>query len=150
MYFNTSMLGNEYTSGNSGLCCFMWWRGTSLVPCLQLNSASFKMTSSNENIFSVTGLLCGKFTGHWWIPHTRSLDVVFDLRMDQQWSKQSRRRWFETPSRALWRRCNVVDLLSRYLYSGFPIFPWSHMTTFGSGVGQTISWQYMTCDFVIA
>ena len=26
------------------------------------------MTSSNGNIFRVTGPLCGKFTGHWWIP----------------------------------------------------------------------------------
>ena len=27
------------------------------------------MTSSNGNIFRVTGLLCGEFTGHRWIPH---------------------------------------------------------------------------------
>ena len=27
------------------------------------------MTSSNGNIFRVTGPLCGDFTGHWWIPH---------------------------------------------------------------------------------
>ena len=33
--------------------------------------AQFKrriMTSSNGNIFRVTGPLCGEFTGHWWIP----------------------------------------------------------------------------------
>ena len=28
------------------------------------------MTSSNGNIFRVTGPLCGEFTGHWWIPLT--------------------------------------------------------------------------------
>ena len=28
------------------------------------------MTSSNGNIFRVTGHLCGEFTGHRWIPHT--------------------------------------------------------------------------------
>ena len=27
------------------------------------------MTSSNGNIFRVTGYLCGEFTGHRWIPH---------------------------------------------------------------------------------
>ena len=30
------------------------------------------MTSSNENIFCVTGLLCGEFAGHRWIPRTNS------------------------------------------------------------------------------
>ena len=31
---------------------------------------SIMMTSSNENIFRVTGHLCGEFTGHRWIPRT--------------------------------------------------------------------------------
>ena len=30
------------------------------------------MTSPNGNIFSVTGLLCGEFTGPRWIPHTKA------------------------------------------------------------------------------
>ena len=33
------------------------------------------MTSSNGNIFRVTGPLCGEFTGHRWIPHTKASDV---------------------------------------------------------------------------
>ena len=33
------------------------------------------MTSSNENIFRVTGRLCGEFTGHWWIPRTKAGDT---------------------------------------------------------------------------
>ena len=33
------------------------------------------MTSSNGNIFSVTGHLCGEFTGHRWIPHTKASDA---------------------------------------------------------------------------
>ena len=36
---------------------------------------------------------------------TRSFDVFFDLRLNKRLSKQSRRRWFETPSRSLWRHC---------------------------------------------
>ena len=39
-------------------------------------------------------------------PVTRSVDVCFDLHPNQQLSKQWRRRWFETPSRSLWRHCN--------------------------------------------
>ena len=33
------------------------------------------MTSSNGNIFRVTGLLCGKFTGDRWIPRTKVSDA---------------------------------------------------------------------------
>ena len=33
------------------------------------------MTSSNRNIFRVTGPLWGEFTGHWWIPHTKASDA---------------------------------------------------------------------------
>ena len=34
-----------------------------------------KMTSSNGNIFRVTGPLCGEFTGHRWIPLTTDSDA---------------------------------------------------------------------------
>ena len=33
------------------------------------------MTSSNGNIFRVTGHLCGEFTGHRWIPHTKACNA---------------------------------------------------------------------------
>ena len=42
--------------------------------------------------------------GQW---HTRSFDVFFDLCLDKRLNKQSKRRWFKTPSRSLWRHCNV-------------------------------------------
>ena len=69
------------------------------------------MTSWNGNIFRVTGLLCGKFTGEFppQRPVTRSFDVFFDLRLNQQLSKQWRRREFETPSRPLWRHWNDCE-----------------------------------------
>ena len=40
-------------------------------------------------------------------PMTRNFNVSFDLRLNKRLSKQSRRRWFETPSRSLLRHCNV-------------------------------------------
>ena len=63
------------------------------------------MTSSNGNIFRVSGPLCG-VTGEFPTqrPVTRSFDVSFDLK--KRLSKQSRGWWFETPSRSLWRHCN--------------------------------------------
>ena len=46
-----------------------------------------------------------------WIPHTKASDAenwcFFYLCLNQQLSKQWRRRWFETPSLSLWRNCNV-------------------------------------------
>ena len=68
------------------------------------------MTSSNGNIFRVTGPLCGEFTGPGEFPTqrpvTRSFDVFFDLRLNKQLSKQPWGWWFETPSWSLWRHCN--------------------------------------------
>ena len=40
-------------------------------------------------------------------PVARSFDVCFDLHLKKRLSKQPRRWWFETPSRSLWRHCNV-------------------------------------------
>ena len=68
------------------------------------------MTSSNGNIFRVTGPLCGEFTGPGEIPTqrpvTRRFDVFFDLRPNKRLSKQPLGWWFETPSWSLWRHCN--------------------------------------------
>ena len=78
------------------------------------------MTSSNENIFCVTGHLCGNspVTGEFPTqrPVTRSFDVFFDLRRNKRLSKQSWGWWFGTLSRPLWRHCNYgIDLLiSKY------------------------------------
>ena len=40
-------------------------------------------------------------------PVTWSFDAFFDLCLNKRFSKQSRLIWFETPSRSLWRHCNV-------------------------------------------
>ena len=49
------------------------------------------MTSSNGNIFRITGTLCGEFTGHRWIPLTKAsgaeFDFFFELRLKKQLSK---------------------------------------------------------------
>ena len=49
------------------------------------------MTSSNGNIFRVTGPLCGEFTGPGEFPTqrpvTQSFDFFFDLRLNERLSK---------------------------------------------------------------
>ena len=72
------------------------------------------MTSSNGNIFRVTGPLCGEFAGPGEFPTqrpvTRSFHVFFDLRLNKRLSKQPWGWWFETPSWSLWRHCNKSSL----------------------------------------
>ena len=101
-----------------GCICIIYCSTSDVVPVYAM------MTSSNGNIFRVTGPLCGEFTGHRWIPRTkavtRSFDVFFDLRLNQQMSKQWRRRWSETPSRrSLWRHCYALSW--PMLYQDFDI-----------------------------
>ena len=43
--------------------------------CIFLLNTQIMMTSSNGNIFHVTGHLCGEFTGHRWIPRTKASDA---------------------------------------------------------------------------
>ena len=82
-------------------------------------------------------------------PLTRSFDVFFDLRLKKQFSKQSWGWWFETPSRSLWRQCNVYYtwratgnsrlLLSPSLvtialsvgYETWPAIGWHHIFVIG-------------------
>ena len=53
-------------------------------------------------------------------PVTRSFDGFFVQRLNKRLSKHSRRRWFETPSRLLWRHCNgCVNNLMIKIWSWF-------------------------------
>ena len=80
----------------------------------KLKSVLCTMTSSNGNIFRIAGLCVGNspVTGDFPTqrPVTRSFDAFFDLRLNQQLSKQWGRWWFETPSRLLWRHCNECNI----------------------------------------
>ena len=70
------------------------------------------VTSSNGNIFRITGHLCGEFTGRRWISRTKAsdaeFDVFFDLHLNKWLSNQWGGWWFETPSRPLWHHCTVL------------------------------------------
>ena len=60
-------------------------------------------------------------------PVTRNFDVFFDLRLNKWLNEQSRRRWFETPSRSLGRHRNgtyvgtVVIKFRPSIYTGLPL-----------------------------
>ena len=107
----------------------------------------FMMTSSNGNMFRVTGLcagnspvtagnspVIGEFPSH--RPVTRSFDVFFDLRLNKRLSKQSRRRWFETPSHSLWRHCNVVFNSDPVIRAGVGSFSVQRVTLVQFWIGE--------------
>ena len=70
------------------------------------------MTSSNWNIFRVTDPLCGELTGLRWTPRTKASDAELLCFLWSALNKLSSKQWwgwwFETPSRPLWRHCNVI------------------------------------------
>ena len=82
------------------------------------------MTSSNGNIFRVTGPLCGEFIGPSEFPTQRpvmrTFDVFFDLRLNQRLRKQPWGWWCETPSWSLWRQCNAVKKSGSEITYPFP------------------------------
>ena len=76
------------------------------------------MTSSNDALLA----LCmgnSPVTGEF--PSQRPVTRSFELRLNEGLSKQSRRRWFKTPSRSLWRHCNVAVVFKWLKADIFPI-----------------------------
>ena len=77
----------------------------------------FMVTSSNGNIFCVTGHLCGEFTGTGEFPVQRpvtgSCDVFFDLRLNKRLSKQSWGAHYDVT--VMWKHLMTVNCLNGFL-----------------------------------
>ena len=122
------------------------WRldGYSVVFCLVCFTDSCMMVSSNGNIWRVTGPLWGKppVTGGFpsQRPVARSFDTYFDLCLNRQLGKQSRRRWFETQPRPLLRHCNGltmhIEIYALLLRS--TTVRWNHMTVVMSRIADKL------------
>ena len=76
-----------------------WWRH-------QMDTFSMLLSLCAGN-----SLVTGEFSSQ--RPDTRSFVVFFDLHLNKRLSKQPKRRWFEMPSRPLWRHCNDKCLARR-------------------------------------
>ena len=70
------------------------------------------ITSSNGNIFRVTGPLCGEFTGHRWIPNTKSqwrgtlmFFFFFICAWIKVWVNNREAGDLRRQSRSFWRHC---------------------------------------------
>ena len=79
-----------------------WWRHQ-----METLSALLALCAGNS---PVTGEFPSQRPVMW------SFDVFFDLHLNKRLSKQSRRRWFEMPSRSLWRHCNVGGIAHHTWY----------------------------------
>ena len=133
------MLGEGWLMGFS----WCWLIGV----ILHASEVEFAFGKNHDDIikwkhFSLTGHLCGEFTGLRWIPHTkasdaetgefptqrpvtRSFDVFFDLRLGERLSKHSWSWWLEKPSRPLWHQSN-------YNRTQCPISIWRCLTSKGN------------------
>ena len=96
------------------------------------SSGDTMMTSSNGNIFRVTGALRGELIGHRWILHTKASDAELwcFLHLYKRLSKQPWGWWFETPSCLLWRHCNDADgssLVQRFSWPFYVELCWRNI-----------------------
>ena len=88
-----------------------------LICLKQLPLCCLMMTSSNGNIFRVTGHLCGEFAGHRWIPRAKASDAelwcFFYLRLNKRLSKQ----WWGWWCRRHRAHYDVTEIYGRHIVS---------------------------------
>ena len=123
----------------------MMWHGTITlnVPC-NPKSPRYTWWRHRMETFSAPLVLCEgnlPVTGGFPSPRpvTWSLSVFFGQHLNKWLSKQSRRRWFETPSCSLWRHCNenwlsfYIWIMYRYYYTLCQLWYEFYIPTFACG-----------------
>ena len=109
---------------------FSWWRHQ-----METFSALLALCVGNSPV-------TGEFPSQ--RPVLRSFDVFFDLRLNKRLSKQWWARWFETPSRSLWRYCDGWALVcSGYIMTSSRIKT-IHFPTFFRVPSRAL-WQSYGC-----
>ena len=94
VYFEISLtkMSHDVKDSHTPQQVISWWRH-------KMETFSVLLALSAEN-----SPVNGEFPSQ--SPVTRSFDVFFDLLLNKRLNKQSRRLWFEIPSRSWWRRFN--------------------------------------------
>ena len=90
----------------TGIRSWIWWRHQ-----METFSTLLALCAGNSPV-------TGEFPAQ--RPVTRSCDVLFDLRLNKPLSKQWWGWWFETPSRPLWRQCNVMRTVWIWYFKSYP------------------------------
>ena len=108
--------------------------------------------STNVFFFLIMGAFCALLalcvgnspvTGEFPPQRSVTFNVFFDLRLNKRLSKQSRRRWFETPLLSLWRHCNEMSHKKMKVKM---VLVWSpcddtHQVVNGANQWNDLSWQ---------
>ena len=103
---STQMIVESKLLGQQASTSYLsWWRH-------QMETFSALLTICAGN-----SALTGRFPAQ--RPVTRGFDVFFDLRLNKRLSKQCWGWWFETPSRPLWRHCNVTVVIEYRCHNHF-------------------------------
>ena len=108
-----------------------WTENAAAASSLAAACCKNMMTSSNGNVYRVTGHLCGEFTGDRGIHRGALMFSQVDLRLNKRLSKQSCGWWFETLSRPLWRHCNDDEAVVICLSINCPTTQFSVMREIG-------------------
>ena len=87
----------------------IWWKKTKTHRIVTWWRHQMETFSALLVICAGNSPVTGEFTSH--RPVTRTCNVFIDLRLKKRLSKQSWGWWFETPSRPLWRHCNLLSFL---------------------------------------
>ena len=94
-------------------CNFLPWISKAYVHTFHRRRTLFTFCPIVPRPDLYIGNTCSQMTGPTTY-HDDILDVFFDLFLNKRLSKQSRGWWFETPSRPLWRHCNVRWMYGMY------------------------------------
>ena len=134
---------NEISKNDHLMRPVSWWRHE-----METFSASLALCAGNSPVtdeYPAQG------------PVTRSFDVVFDVRLNKRLGNQSWGWWSETPTRSLWRHCNVLfrncihihqhqleAVSSRDIYSVGHLRNMCHNTMGTMYCGTVCSWAWDT------
>ena len=79
--------------------------------------------------FSASLAIVRESNDHRWIPLIGPVTRSFGVSFNQRLSKQSRRRWFETPSPSLWRHSNAFSevCITNGDFESPSFFRWRHI-----------------------
>ena len=80
-------------------------------------------------------------------PVTRSFDFFFDLRLNKRLSKQSWGWCFETPSRPVWRHCNVVIHDANFVVTAWTW--WHHRLSLRQSTLSPMATKLASCQFSV-
>ena len=116
--------------------CNLVWKFPECGICISIIRNTMKTTNSaattwwrhQMKTFSALLAICagnspvtGEFPAQ--RPVTQSFGVFFDLRLNKRLSKQSRRRWLDTPWHSSWRHCNE-NAASFWHFSVYHLMSW--------------------------